>query len=61
MLERARSCRPGPFPFFAYPGLAMLLGSGTTVLNLIILASAVVPLGIVGVLCWIFWRARNDP
>jgi hypothetical protein len=37
----------------------MLLGSGTTVLNLIILASAVVPLGIVGVLCWIFWRAAH--
>jgi hypothetical protein len=35
----------------------------STVLNLIILASAVVPLGIVGVLCWIFWRAahKDDP
>ena len=28
-------------------------------MNLIILASAVVPLGIVGVLCWIFWRAAH--
>jgi uncharacterized paraquat-inducible protein A len=38
----------------------MLLGnSGSTVLNLIILASAVVPLMIVGVLCWIFWRAAH--
>jgi uncharacterized paraquat-inducible protein A len=38
----------------------MLRGnSGVTVLNLIILASAVVPLMIVGVLCWIFWRAAH--
>ena len=38
----------------------MLLGnSGSTALNLIILASAVVPLAIVGVLCWIFWRAAH--
>jgi uncharacterized paraquat-inducible protein A len=37
-----------------------LLGnSGTTLLNLIILASAVVPLTIVGILCWIFWRAAH--
>lgn len=37
----------------------LLANSGSTVLNLIILASAVVPLGIVGVLCWIFWRAAH--
>jgi uncharacterized paraquat-inducible protein A len=37
-----------------------LLGnSGATVMNLVILASAVVPLAIVGVLCWIFWRAAH--
>jgi hypothetical protein len=42
--------------------LTLLGDSGSTALNLIILASAVVPLGIVGVPCWIFWRAahRND-
>lgn len=34
-------------------------GSGTTIMNLVILASAVVPLVIVGVLCWIFWRAAH--
>jgi uncharacterized paraquat-inducible protein A len=40
--------------------MAALLGnSGTTLLNLIILASAVVPLTIVGILCWIFWRAAH--
>jgi hypothetical protein len=40
--------------------MATLLGdSGSTVLNLIILASAVVPLTIVGILCWIFWRAAH--
>jgi uncharacterized paraquat-inducible protein A len=33
--------------------------SGATILNLIILASAVVPLTIVGILCWIFWRAAH--
>ena len=37
----------------------LLANSGSTVLNLIILASAVVPLAIVGVLCWIFWRAAH--
>ena len=40
--------------------MATVLGnSGTTLLNLIILASAVVPLTIVGILCWIFWRAAH--
>jgi uncharacterized paraquat-inducible protein A len=40
--------------------MATLLGnSGGTVLNLIILASAVVPLTVVGILCWIFWRAAH--
>jgi uncharacterized paraquat-inducible protein A len=37
----------------------LLADSGSTILNLIILASAVVPLCIVGVLCWIFWRAAH--
>jgi uncharacterized paraquat-inducible protein A len=40
--------------------VATLLGnSGATLMNLIILASAVVPLTIVGILCWIFWRAAH--
>jgi uncharacterized paraquat-inducible protein A len=33
--------------------------SGSTIMNLVILASAVVPLAIVGVLCWVFWRAAH--
>jgi hypothetical protein len=58
--EEARSCRPGLF-FSTYARfVGTLLGnSGATVLNLIILASAVVPLTIVGILCWIFWRAAH--
>ena len=37
-----------------------LLGnSGVTVMNLILLASAVVPVTIVGILCWVFWRAAH--
>jgi uncharacterized paraquat-inducible protein A len=39
--------------------VTVLANPGSTVLNLIILASAVVPLGIVGILCWIFWRASH--
>ena len=40
--------------------MTTLLGnSGATLLNLIILASAVVPLLVVGILCWIFWRAAH--
>jgi len=60
-LEEARSCRPGLF-FSTYArSVGVLLGnSGVTVLNLIILASAVVPLTVVGVLCWIFWRAAHS-
>jgi uncharacterized paraquat-inducible protein A len=38
---------------------ALLGNTGVTLLNLIILASAVVPLTIVGILCWIFWRAAH--
>ena len=38
----------------------MLVGTGSTVLDIIILLSAVVPLGIVGILCWIFWRAAHS-
>jgi hypothetical protein len=40
--------------------VATLVGNaGVTVMNLVILASAVVPLAIVGVLCWIFCRAAH--
>jgi|1186.fasta_scaffold600080_2 uncharacterized paraquat-inducible protein A len=30
-------------------------------LDVIVILSIVVPLIALGVLCWIFWRARNDP
>jgi hypothetical protein len=30
-------------------------------LNVIVLLSIVIPLIVLGVVCWIFWRARNDP
>ena len=40
--------------------MIMLFGnSGSTLMDMIILASAVVPLTIVGILCWIFWRAAH--
>jgi hypothetical protein len=40
----------------------MLVASGSAVMNAILLASAVVPVLIVGLLCWFFFRAarRND-
>jgi hypothetical protein len=40
----------------------VLLGSGSAVMDGVLLASAIVPLLIVGVLCWVFFRAarRND-
>jgi hypothetical protein len=42
--------------------MALLADSGATIMNLLILASAVVPLAFLGVLCWVFFRAarRND-
>jgi len=30
-------------------------------LDVIVLLSIVVPLIVLGVVCWIFWRTRNDP
>jgi hypothetical protein len=30
-------------------------------LDVIVLLSIVIPLIVLGVVCWIFWRARNDP
>jgi uncharacterized paraquat-inducible protein A len=40
--------------------MTTLLGNGgSTLMDMIILASAVVPLTIVGILCWIFWRAAH--
>jgi hypothetical protein len=42
--------------------VTLLANSGATIMNLIIFASAVLPLGFLGVLCWVFFRAarRND-
>jgi hypothetical protein len=30
-------------------------------LDVIVILSIVVPLVALGVICWIFWRARNNP
>jgi hypothetical protein len=30
-------------------------------LDVIVILSMVVPLILLGVVCWLFWRARNDP
>ena len=30
-------------------------------LDVIVILSIVVPLVVLGIVCWIFWRARNDP
>ncbi len=40
----------------------MLASGGSAVMNGVLLASAVVPVLIVGVLCWVFFRAarRHD-
>jgi hypothetical protein len=27
----------------------------------VVILSMVVPLAALGVICWVFWRARNDP
>jgi hypothetical protein len=29
-------------------------------LEIVVVVSIVVPLGVLGVLCWVFWRARDD-
>jgi hypothetical protein len=29
-------------------------------LELVLVLSIVVPLAVLGVICWIFWRARNE-
>ena len=56
-LTTARPHRPCP----AYDG-AVLAGSGTAVMNGVLLASAVVPVVVVILLAWFFLRAgkRND-
>jgi ABC-type spermidine/putrescine transport system permease subunit II len=40
----------------------VVVASGNGIMNGVLLASAVVPVLIVGVLCWVFFRAarRND-
>ncbi len=29
-------------------------------LDVVVILSMVIPLTVLGVICWIFWRARND-
>jgi hypothetical protein len=40
----------------------VIVAGGTGIMNGVLLASAIVPVLIVGVLCWVFFRAarRND-
>jgi hypothetical protein len=40
----------------------VIVAGGTAIMNGVLLASAIVPVLIVGVLCWVFFRAarRND-
>jgi hypothetical protein len=38
-----------------------LLFDNEAPLDVIVILSIVVPLIVLAVVCWIFWRARNDP
>jgi hypothetical protein len=38
-----------------------VLADNEAPLDVIVILSMVVPLILLGVVCWIFWRARNDP
>jgi hypothetical protein len=38
-----------------------VLAENEAPLDVIVILSMVVPLILLGVVCWIFWRARNDP
>jgi hypothetical protein len=37
----------------------VLVGSGAAALDAIVVAAMIVPLPILGVICWIFWRAKQ--
>jgi hypothetical protein len=38
-----------------------VLADNEAPLDVIVILSMVVPLILLGIVCWIFWRARNDP
>jgi hypothetical protein len=38
-----------------------VLADNEAPLDVIVIVSMVVPLILLGIVCWIFWRARNDP
>ena len=38
-----------------------MLADNEAPLDVIVILSMVVPLILLGIVCWIFWRARNDP
>jgi hypothetical protein len=38
-----------------------VLADNEAPLDVIVILSMVVPLILLGVVCWLFWRARNDP
>jgi hypothetical protein len=38
----------------------VILGASQTPVEVIFVLSIVVPLGLLGVVCWIFWRHRHE-
>jgi uncharacterized paraquat-inducible protein A len=38
---------------------ALLAGSGDSALQVVVVLSIVVPLAVLAILCWIFWRAAR--
>ena len=39
--------------------MALVADSGAVAVEAVIVASIVVPLALLGVICWIFWRAKK--
>jgi hypothetical protein len=40
---------------------ALVLFDNQGPLEVVVILSIVVPLAMLAVICWVFWRARNDP
>jgi uncharacterized paraquat-inducible protein A len=39
--------------------MGLLANSGTAALDAIVVAAMVVPIPVLGVICWIFWKAKQ--
>ena len=50
----------GSSPVAPIRTLSLLAARGDHVTELVILASIVVPLAVLGAVCWYFWRHRHD-